>query len=456
MPTTAPKRILILGGGFGGVYTALELQKRVKKSDNVEITHVNRDNFFLFTPMLHEVAASDLDITNIVNPLRKLLKRANLFTGDVEKIDLDNKTVTVWHGDEQHTHKIAYDHLVLVLGCVTNFYDLPGVADKAITMKSLGDAIGLRNRIIGNMEEADFECCASIRRKLLTFVVAGGGFAGVETAASINDFIHEALPHYRNLSKDQVRVVLVHSGQVILPELDEKLGRYAQKKLSRRGVDIRLGARVAAFIENHVRLSNGDSIETCTMVWTAGTSPHPLISTLPCKTERGRICVDDQLCVAGFPGVWSLGDCAVVPDIRTGKPHPPTAQHAIREARTLAQNIIATIRNQRLRAFRFRTIGQLASLGRRSGVAQVFGLRFSGFIAWWMWRTVYLSKLPRFEKKFRVALDWTLDLFFSKDLVQFQTTRGARWPANEHNAESTDQKSEIRGQPGRLATALTN
>jgi NADH dehydrogenase len=425
-----PKRILILGGGFGGVYSALELQKRLKRSDSVEVLLVNRDNFFLFTPMLHEVAASDLDITTIVNPLRKLLKRVHLFTGDVEKIDLHNKIVTVWHGDEQHTHEISYDHLILGLGCVTNFYDLPGVADKAMTMKSLGDAIGLRNRIIGNMEEADFECCSSVRRKLLTFVVAGGGFAGVETAASINDFIHEALPFYRNLKKEQVRVVLVHSGQVILPELSERLGLYAQKKLGARGVDIRLGARVAAFTDNHVRLSNGDRIETCTMVWTAGTSPHPLISTLQCKTERGRICVDEKLCVPDYPGVWSLGDCAVVPDIRSGKPHPPTAQHAIREARTLAQNIVATLRNKPLRPFKFRTIGQLASLGHRTGVAQVFGWRFSGFIAWWMWRTIYLSKLPRFEKKFRVALDWTLDLLFSKDLVQFQTTRGARLPTN--------------------------
>lgn len=438
------RRILILGGGFGGVYSALELQKRLKASDNVEVLLVNRDNFFLFTPMLHEVAAGDLDITAIVNPLRKLLTRVHLFTGDVEAIDLRNKSVTVKHGNERHTHKITYDHLVLGLGCVTNFHDLPGVAENAMTMKSLGDAIALRNRIIANLEEADFECCAHVRRKLLTFVIAGGGFAGVETAASINDFLHAALPFYRNLKSELVRVVLVHSGDVILPELSDKLGRYAQRKLAGRGVDIRLGARVANFTDNHVRLSNGDKIESCTMVWTAGTSPHPLISTLPCATDRGRVVVDQTLRVPNIDGVWSLGDCAVVPDTRTGKPHPPTAQHAIREARTLAKNLIATLRDQphRIRPFRFRIIGQLASLGHRTGVAQILGLRFSGFIAWWMWRTIYLSKLPRFEKKFRVALDWTLDLFFSKDLVQFQTARESRRPSPNSRNRAPDKASK--------------
>ncbi len=423
-----PTRILILGGGFGGVYSALELQMRLKSSDNAEVVLVNRDNFFLFTPMLHEVAAGDLDVTTIVNPLRKLLTSVRLFAGDVERINLRDKVVSVWHGHERHTHQIAYDHLILGLGCVSDFHNLPGVAEKALTMKSLSDAIELRNRIIANLEEADFECCADARRRLLTFVVAGGGFAGVETAASINDFIRDALRFYRNLKREQVRVVLAHGGRVILPELSEKLGRYAQNRLAERGVEVRLGARVAAFTDGCVRLAGGDQIETGTLVWTAGTSPHPLIATLACASERGRVPVDEALRVPGFDGVWSLGDCAVVHDARTGRPHPPTAQHAIREARTLAKNLLATLRNRpgEVRPFRFRTIGQLASLGHRTGVAQIFGWRFSGFLAWWMWRTVYLSKLPRFEKKLRVALDWTLDLFFSKDLVQFQSAREAR------------------------------
>ncbi len=405
------------------MYAAIALDRSLARRPNVEIILVNRDNFFLFTPMLHEVAASDLDLTHIVNPIRKLLKRVKFFCGDVESIDLGNRRVTVWHGDEHHSHALEYDHLIIGLGCVTNFFNLPGVAQRAMTMKSLGDAIDLRNRIIANMEEADFECCKAQREQLLTFVVAGGGFAGVETAASINDFIHDALPCYRNLSKDQVRVVLINSGEVVLPELSEKLGRYAQKKMMERGVEVRAGVRVSGFTDNHVDLTDGSRIKSCTLIWTAGTSPHPLLRSLPCQLERGRLTVTECLEVPGNAGVWALGDCAVVPNSRTGKPYPPTAQHAIRQGRTLARNVAAAIDGKRLKTFRFTTLGQLASLGRRCGVANILGLNFSGFIAWWMWRTIYLSKLPRLEKKLRVALDWTLDLFFSKDLVQFKTAR---------------------------------
>ncbi len=418
-----PTRIIILGGGFGGLYAAIELDKKLARRPDVEVTLVNSDNFFLFTPMLHEVAASDLDMTHIVNPIRKLLKRVRFFCGEAEAIDLERKSVRVWHGDDHHHHELPYDHLVIGLGSVTNFYNLPGLAERALTMKSLGDAIGLRNRIIANLEQADFECAASQRRHLLTFVVAGGGFAGVETAASIHDFIREALRFYPNLTPEQVRVVLVHSGDVILPELSRRLGAYAQKKLAARGVVIRTGARVAAFSDAGVQLDDGETITTSTLVWTAGTCPHPMLGGLPCPQERGRITVDEFLAVPGWSGVWAVGDCAVVPDPRTGRPHPPTAQHAIREGRTLARNLAASISGRSLKPFRFRTLGQLASIGRRTGVANVFGINFSGFIAWWMWRTIYLSKLPRLEKKVRVALDWTLDLFFSKDLVQFKTAR---------------------------------
>ncbi len=429
MTKPKPTRIVILGGGFGGLYAALELEKSLRRREDIEVTLVNRDNFLLFTPMLHEVAASDLDLTHIVNPIRKLLRRVRFFCGDVEAIDVARRRVAVAHGEEHHHHELEYDHLVLGLGCVTNFYDLPGVAQKAMTMKSLGDAIDLRNRIIANLEEADFECCAALREQLLTFVVAGGGFAGVETAASINDFVREALPFYPNLSEDQVRIVLVHSGNVVLPELSEKLGLYAQRKMVQRKMEVRTGVRVARFEDDHVHLNDGTRIKTCTLIWTAGTSPSPLLQSLPCQLDRGRLKVNEFLEVPQHPGVWGLGDCAVVPDARTGKPHPPTAQHAIREGRTLARNIMATIDARRKRPFKFTSLGQLASLGRRTGVANILGLNFSGFVAWWLWRTIYLSKLPRFEKKVRVALDWTLDLFFSKDLVQFKTRKDAHVPA---------------------------
>src|SRR5499433_2017812 len=241
----APRqKVVIVGGGFGGVYAALELDQWLFRFPNVDVTVVNRENFFLFTPRLHEVAAIDLDITNIVSPVRKLVSTVDFFDGDVERVDLKARTVTVSHGDG-HTHDLPYDHLVLSPGSVTNFFGLPGLEARAITMKSLGDAIALRNRMIQQLEEAETECGAPDRDHLMTFVVAGGGFAGVETIAGMNDFVHQALRFYPHIPPEKVRMVLVHPGEVILPELSEKLGRYAQKKLIERGVEIRLKTKVS-------------------------------------------------------------------------------------------------------------------------------------------------------------------------------------------------------------------
>ena len=267
------KRIVILGGGFGGLYTALEIERTIARDPDVEVTLVNHDNFFLFTPMLHEVAASDLDMTHIVNPIRKLLKRVQFFQGDVERISLDEKRIEVSHGTDHHHHELEYDHLVIGVGNITNYYNLPGLEENALTMKSLGDAIFLRNRLIQNMEEADFEC-TDARAPLMTIVVAGGGFAGVETVAAVNDFLRDAIPFYKNLDERDLRIVLVHSGAVILPELSEKLGAYAGGKLTGRGVEVRLNTRVLGYRNGAVEFSDGSSVSTKTLVWTAGTSPH--------------------------------------------------------------------------------------------------------------------------------------------------------------------------------------
>jgi NADH:ubiquinone reductase (H+-translocating) len=427
-------RIVVLGGGFGGVYAARRLERLLARRPDVEITLVSRDNFFLFTPMLHEVAASDLDITHIVSPLRTLLRRTQIVIADVEAIDVEHRSVTVSHGFERHDHQLPYDHLVIALGSMTNFYGLPGLEQRALTMKTLGDAIHLRNRVIAALEEADTECAAG-RDGLLTFVVAGGGFAGVETIAGLNDFVREALRFYPRLTPDRIRMVLVHSGGTILPELGDSLGAYAQAKLGARGIEIVTNAKVSGVTASAVLLGDGRSIPTRLVVWTAGTSPHPLLHDLPCPLDRGRLVVDETLAVPEWPGVWALGDCAVVPDRRTGRPHPPTAQHALREAKTVAENIAAVVFGRPLRAFDFRTIGQLAAIGRRTGVARVFGLNFSGFFAWWLWRTIYLSKLPRLEKKCRVAIDWTLDLIFAKDFVQFLTVRAPVMSTHDASAE---------------------
>ena len=291
-------------------------------------------------------------------------------------------------------------------------------------MKSLGDAFILRNQALGMLEMASLTDDAFARRAMLTFVVAGGGFAGVETVGALNDFVREAITHYPALSEADLRLILVHQNSVILPELDESLGRYAQAKLASRNVEIRTDTRVTAFSEHGVELSNGETLPTHTLVWTAGVTPPAVLRNLPVKKEKGRIVVNEMLEVPGCSGVWAVGDCAWIPNASSGKPHPPTAQHALREAVRCAKNVVAAIRGSQKAPFRFTTLGQLAAIGHHAGVAEVFGLRLSGFLAWWLWRTIYLAKLPTFEKKLRVALRWTLDFAFSRDLTQHVTLHG--------------------------------
>lgn len=420
------RRVLVLGGGFGGVHAALQLERELAGSPEVEIWLVSRENFFSFTPMLHEVAASDVDLTHVVNPVRKLLKRTRFFVGDVTHVDVEARRVRVVHGSrgDVHHHDLDFDHLVLALGAVTSYRGVPGLADHAFGMKSLGDAIALRNQVIAALEEADTECAlrAGRRSALCTIVVAGAGFAGVETIGALNDFAREALRFYPNLSERDLRLVLVHAGGEILPELDPRLGAYARDRLTARGVEILLGRRVSAADGDGVELSDGTKLASRTIVWTAGTAPHPLLGDVACPKESGRVRVERSLAVPTRPGLWALGDCAWVPD-EAGQPHPPTAQHALRQAALVARNVRASLAGEPLAPFSFTTLGQLATIGRRSGVAQIGGVRFSGWFAWLLWRAIYLAKLPRAEKKLRVLIDWTLDLVFSKDLVQFVTAR---------------------------------
>ena len=434
------KRILILGGGFGGLTVAMELEKKFAQDPSVEITLINRENFFLFTPMLHEVATSDLDLTTIVNPARTMLRRVHFLAGEVDQISIEKRRVVVSHGFDHHHHTLEFDFLVLSLGSVTNLYGIPGLREYALTMKTLGDAMRLRNHLIAHMEEAESDCCR-VKEPLLTFVVAGGGFAGVETVAGINDFVRGALRSYPNLTEDMLRIVLVHSGPVILRELDEKLGAYAQRKLARRKVEVRLNTKVEGFSGQALRLSDGTTIDTNTLVWTAGTSPNPLLETIPCAKEHGRLLVTESLELQAWPGVWALGDCSAIPDQRRGGFHPPTAQHALRQGKIVAHNVVAAVRGSQRKRFDFSTIAQLAAIGRRAGVASTLGINFSGFIAWWLWRTIYLSKLPRFEKKLRVALDWTLDLIFSKDFVQYLDIRAPMVSRPEETDPSRQSKT---------------
>jgi NADH dehydrogenase len=290
-------------------------------------------------------------------------------------------------------------------------------------MKSLSDAALLRNRVLALLEEATLQSDPATRRQLLTFVTAGGGFAGTETTGAINDFVRDTVRYYPDLNETLIRVVVIQPGDLLLPELGEELGRYAERKLCERKVEVIKGTRVASYDGSVVRLSDGQSIPASTLIWTAGVKPSAVIASLPCHKERGRLVVDEFLRVPGVPGLWAAGDCAAVPVSETEEFHPPTAQHGLRQGLIAARNIEAAILGRPLTPFIFSTIGQLATIGRRSGVASVFGIRFSGFIAWCLWRAVYLMKLPRLTKKLRVMVSWILDLFFAREIEQMITLR---------------------------------
>lgn len=421
MPTKT--RILILGGGFGGVYAALELDKHLKRRDDLQVTLISEDNFLLFTPMLHEVAAGDLNSTDIVNPLRRMLKHVRFVEADVARVDLDAKKVHCTRGLRKRPLDFEFDHLILAVGSTSNFFGIANLEDTAVTMKTISDAALLHNRMLAMLEQASLEPDAAEREKFLTFVCAGGGFAGVETIGAVNDFVRDAIELYPDLKNDKVRVVLIHPGQVVLPELGEKLGRYAQRKLIERNVEVLTGQRVTGYDDSVVTISDGRTFPTHTLIWTAGVKPSAVIEPLPLAKEKGRIKVDNTLRVTGHHNLWVVGDCASVPDFKTGQPQPGTAQHGLRQATHAARNLIAAIDGRPMRPFKFTTIGQLASIGHHTGVATVFGFQFSGFLAWWMWRTVYVAKLPRLAKKLRVVLSWTLDLFFARDYEQLYTAR---------------------------------
>jgi NADH dehydrogenase len=419
----AKTRIVILGGGFAGIEAARYLDRTAAKREDIEVTLVSRENFTLFTPMLHEVAAGDLEPSHICNPLRKLLRRVVILTGNVESIDLSQKRVTISYSASRMRRELQFDYVVLALGSDTNYARVPGVAERGLGIKTLGDAVMLRAAVIALLETASVEPDPEQRKKMLTFVVAGGGFAGVETIGAINDLARESLPHYGRINPEEVRVVLIHGGAFILPELGETLGRYAQKKLAERQVEIKLNCKVTSYENGAIQCDNGDRIQTETLVWAAGVSPSAILKTTSFELQKGRVVVDSTLEVPGHPGIWAAGDCAAITDPVTKLPYPPTAQHALREGRVVGKNLLARLQGRQTRAFRYTAPGLLASIGRRTGVARLFGANVSGLLGWVLWRTVYLMKLPRFDKKLRVGIEWLLNVFSERDLGQYVTLR---------------------------------
>jgi NADH:ubiquinone reductase (H+-translocating) len=418
-------RVLIIGGGFGGTYTAMVLERLLKGDPNVEVGLISKENYLVFQPMLPEVISGSIGIVDTIAPIRRLCPKTNLYTREVESIDLKSKTVTTSAGFRPRPFEVEYDHLVIALGNITSFAGQPGLAEHALPFKYLGDALVLRNHVIHALEEADVESDRELRRALLTFVVAGGGFSGVEAVAELNDFVRKVARRFRRIDPAEIRVVLLHAGPLILPELPQSLAQFAQRLLQRRGVEIRLNTRLAGATAESALLESDERIPTKTLVSTVPAAPNPLVAALPCKKERGRIVVNKHLEVIGYPGVWALGDCAWVVDHETWQPCPPTAQHATRQAACLAKNLFATLRGKPKQAFSFQALGKLASLGHRSAVAEVFGFKVSGFIAWLMWRAIYLMKLPGFDRKLRVSTDWFLDLLLPPDIVQLKLGKPA-------------------------------
>ena len=419
------KRIVILGGGFAGMKTAERLEQELHTDPSALITLVSETNALLFTPMLAEVAGSSLEPSHISAPLRSTLQRTEFIRGRINAIDLENRKVVLASDSSTGQLVVPYDHLVLALGSVSNYLGMANVEKLAFNFKSLLDAIRIRNRVIEMFERADREADSSQRAALLGFVIAGGGFAGVELAGALNDFARGILADYPNLSPNELNIVLVHSRDRILPELSESLASYAQVKMEARGVKFRLNARLTDVRPGVVVVSDGE-IRAQTLVWTAGSAPNPLLKSQPFQCDkRGAVKVDFTLAVPGHPSIWALGDCAAVHDSKTGKLCPPTAQFAIRQAATVARNISAQLSGRRTKNFHFDSLGALCVVGHQTACAELNvpfarskSVRFSGLLAWLMWRGIYLSKLPGMERKIRVLMDWLIELFFPRDIVQ--------------------------------------
>lgn len=453
----AKTRIVIIGGGFAGTATALNLEKIYRRDPSVEITLIDSENYFTFTPLLAGVPSGSIQPNHIVFPLRALLKRTKVKQAEVKSIDLQTRTVTAAHCGACGDESITFDQLVMAGGSVPNYFGLPGVAEHALTIKSLADATALHAHVIDKLEHADLQDDPIVRRQLLTFVVAGGGFAGVETLAELNDFVRDARKFYPNVALEDVRMVLIHSGNRILPEVSESLSAYALQKLRGRGVEVMLETRVLGCTEHSVRLSTDEELLAHTFVWAAGTAPSPLLKRMDLpRTKSGKIEVDAAMAVTGHPEVWAVGDSAAIPDVVTGGLCPPTAQYALRQGKRLAQNIAAVMAGRETEPFKFKSLGLLAGLGRRSAVAEIFGFKFSGFVAWWLWRTIYLMKLPGFERKLRVAIDWTLDLFFPRDTVYLRPLHTAHGDgAVSHELRADAEAESVKPHPPKRLAAKT-
>jgi len=372
---------------------------------------IDEDRYLLFTPMLTEVAGGEVEARHIVHPLHQLSKRIQFIHGRVTGIDIAGRTVDLG------TKRYQADHLIIALGSVTNFHDIPGLEQVAIPMQTLDDAAAVYRRTTSCLEAASLEGDAEKRRELLTFVVSGGGFSGVETMAALNDSVRRGIRDFPRLAKEEIRTILINPGERLLEALTPDLAAYAARALESRGVETRMKSKVSGATRTYVDLLGGERIPTRTLIWTAGVKPNPIAEQVRCeKSEHGAIKVDGCCRIPGTSGVWALGDCAEIP--RAGhKPYSPTAQNATREGSLVARNIAAELHGLHPRPFEYTPVGELALVGRRSGVARIYSHNFSGPLAWLMWRATYLAKMPGTVQKSRIVGDWLMDLLFGRDAV---------------------------------------
>lgn len=422
-----PPVVAVVGGGYAGMYVARGLERRLRPLE-AEIVLVSPESFAHYHPFLPEAAAGNIEPRHAVVPLRGVLRRTRLIPGTATGLDHPRRTLHVRLNDGGH-QELRYDHVVVAVGSVARVLPVPGLREHAVGFTTLTEAIHLRNHVLSRLDVAAASPDPARRRRALTFVFVGGGYSGVEALAELEDLARDAAAHYPEVDVTEMRWVLVEARDRILPEVDPALSDHARRSLEERGVVVLTGTRLARAGEGLVELDDGTVLEADTLVWTAGVRAHPFTAATGFSLdERGRILTDRYLRVAGTEGAWAVGDAAAVPDPTTGGYAPPTAQHALREARAAARNVAARLRGRPLRAFSYRNRGLLVSLGRHRGVASVLGVRLRGLPAWVLHRTYHLLMVPTLSRKARVAADWTVALLFSRDTVQLGSLQRPRAP----------------------------
>jgi len=412
-------RIVIVGGGYVGMYTALRLQKKLRGGE-AEITVVDPQPHMTYQPFLPEAAAGSIEPRHVVVPLRRVLRKCQVLTGRVTTISNAAREVTVELADG-HVTALGFDVLVVAPGSVARTLPIPGLAEHGIAFKTIGEAIFLRNHVLSRLDAADTTIDPALRRRLLTFMVVGGGYAGVEALAELADMARYASRYYHTIDREDIRWILVEATGRIMPEVSPKMGRYTVERLLDSDIEVNLDTRVKSMVGGHVELDDGQEFDTDTIIWTAGVKPSPMLdkTDLP-RDERGRLDCHATLQVRDLPGVFSAGDCAGVPDLSKDDPEArtsPSAQHAVRQAKVLADNVVAHLRQRPLKDYKHSYAGSVASLGLYKGVAEIYGVKLRGIVAWFMHRTYHVSRMPTWNRRIRIVFDWTGALFLGREVV---------------------------------------